>query len=527
MVTDFGIARAISEGAERAPDGDRHRDRHAGVHVARAVGRRPRHRRTQRPLLARRRRLPDALRRPAVQRQQHAGAAGEAPVGAPGADRAALRRRAARPRARRDAAAREEPGRPLPERRRRSSPRSRRATCRRCRRRRRRAHAQRAVAVDVAARRRIRIGDRYVPTPRRARALERADRRAVPPKQHRPVHRRRSRCRWCSASSTCWAARTCCSSPPSGASPWRTSTPSCGATATTGTTSSASRASRWWVDVIAGVGDDVKAVSEHEHARATCARGTASACCPRTCCSSPSAAPAARSGERRRRAWRRPARRRGARGARRPRRDHPPHRGDVDAPTARACPTSCRSATTLADTVMALAAQLAELERVLGAARRTSIDKEIAAARGGGEPARPRGQRGARAPPRAMLKRQRRTVVDTGQPAREARRRLDSCALALKNMRFDVLRLKTGAQTYQHVTTVAEQAMRSPARWTAPSTSPTRWPPDEPGAPGRAGTPMSEHSARRRSRVDAAVGALYHVEAEIGRGGMAVVYRAR
>ena len=38
--------------------------------------------------------------------------------------------------------------------------------------------------------------------------------------------------------------------------------------------------------------------------------------------------------------------------------------------------------------------------------------------------------------------------------------RLDSCSLALKNMRFDVLRLKTGAQTYQHVTTIAEQAMQ-------------------------------------------------------------------
>jgi serine/threonine-protein kinase len=27
-------------------------------------------------------------------------------------------------------------------------------------------------------------------------------------------------------------------------------------------------------------------------------------------------------------------------------------------------------------------------------------------------------------------------------------------------MRFDVLRLKTGAQSYQHVTTIAEQAMQ-------------------------------------------------------------------
>jgi serine/threonine-protein kinase len=37
--------------------------------------------------------------------------------------------------------------------------------------------------------------------------------------------------------------------------------------------------------------------------------------------------------------------------------------------------------------------------------------------------------------------------------------KLESCALALQNMRFDVLRLKTGAQSWQHVTSVAEQAM--------------------------------------------------------------------
>ena len=60
IVTDFGIARAIE--GRFAADGDRHRGRHAGVHVARAGDGRTRDRRSQRPLFARRRRLPDARR---------------------------------------------------------------------------------------------------------------------------------------------------------------------------------------------------------------------------------------------------------------------------------------------------------------------------------------------------------------------------------------------------------------------------------------------------------------------------------
>jgi serine/threonine-protein kinase len=51
-------------------------------------------------------------------------------------------------------------------------------------------------------------------------------------------------------------------------------------------------------------------------------------------------------------------------------------------------------------------------------------------------------------------------VVDAGQRREKLAARLDSCALALRNMRFDVLRLKTGAQSYEHVTTIAEKAMQ-------------------------------------------------------------------
>jgi serine/threonine-protein kinase len=60
----------------------------------------------------------------------------------------------------------------------------------------------------------------------------------------------------------------------------------------------------------------------------------------------------------------------------------------------------------------------------------------------------------------AMLKRQRRVVADSARQRERLAAKLESCGLALQNLRFDVLRLKTGAQSYQHVTSVAEQAMR-------------------------------------------------------------------
>ena len=74
MVTDFGIARAAGDDGDGTRlTGDGRRDRHAGVHVARAVRGRSRDRRALRSLLARHRRVSDARGRAAVQRRQHAG----------------------------------------------------------------------------------------------------------------------------------------------------------------------------------------------------------------------------------------------------------------------------------------------------------------------------------------------------------------------------------------------------------------------------------------------------------------------
>jgi serine/threonine-protein kinase len=59
----------------------------------------------------------------------------------------------------------------------------------------------------------------------------------------------------------------------------------------------------------------------------------------------------------------------------------------------------------------------------------------------------------------AFLKRQRRSVVDVEQRRSQAAARLEGCAMALQSMRLDVLRLRAGALSHQHITTIAEQAL--------------------------------------------------------------------
>lgn len=117
------------------------------------------------------------------------------------------------------------------------------------------------------------------------------------------------------------------------------------------------------------------------------------------------------------------------------------------------------SATTLADTVLALATQVADLERSSAGFSAGTIEKEITVLEAAANPL-DRAASEERVRRLALLKRQRRTVAEVDKRREQLAGRLDSCSLALKNMRFDVLRLKTGAQTYQHVTTIAEQAMQ-------------------------------------------------------------------
>lgn len=59
----------------------------------------------------------------------------------------------------------------------------------------------------------------------------------------------------------------------------------------------------------------------------------------------------------------------------------------------------------------------------------------------------------------AYLKRQRRAVKDIQDRRDAAAAKLETCAIALRQLKLDVLRLRAGGQTHQHVTSLALQAM--------------------------------------------------------------------
>jgi serine/threonine-protein kinase len=121
-------------------------------------------------------------------------------------------------------------------------------------------------------------------------------------------------------------------------------------------------------------------------------------------------------------------------------------------------PDVTSSAQVLAQKVVGLAATLEELDRASAPQSAVAIDKEIALLESQANPL-DRAASEERVRRLAFLKRQRRTVAELGRRRDELGGKLESCALALRNMRLDVLRLKTGAQSWQHVTSVAEQAM--------------------------------------------------------------------
>lgn len=115
------------------------------------------------------------------------------------------------------------------------------------------------------------------------------------------------------------------------------------------------------------------------------------------------------------------------------------------------------TAAQLADKVQQLAATLERLERDAAPGALAALDTEIALLESQANPLE--GQASEERVRRlAYLRRQRRGVADSASKGEQARQRLESCRVALQNLRFDILRLKTGTQTPQHITLVAEQA---------------------------------------------------------------------
>jgi serine/threonine-protein kinase len=123
-------------------------------------------------------------------------------------------------------------------------------------------------------------------------------------------------------------------------------------------------------------------------------------------------------------------------------------------------PDVIATARTLANKVLGLAASLEQVDQAAGNVSADKIEKEISLLESQANPLDRAGSE-ERVRRLAALKRQRRSVADLGRRRGEMNGKLESCALALQNMRLDVVRLRTGtsAESWQHITSVADQAM--------------------------------------------------------------------
>ena len=116
------------------------------------------------------------------------------------------------------------------------------------------------------------------------------------------------------------------------------------------------------------------------------------------------------------------------------------------------------SAQALYQRIVVLINSLADIERNAVPGTVDRVDAEIATLESQANPLESRASE-ERVRRLAYLKRQRRALVDIVRRRDQTSSHLESCALALQNMRYDVLRLRAGGQTHQHVTSIAERAM--------------------------------------------------------------------
>ncbi len=116
-----------------------------------------------------------------------------------------------------------------------------------------------------------------------------------------------------------------------------------------------------------------------------------------------------------------------------------------------------RSASALADKVQSFAVALDDTARSDIAGAREQLEREISTLENAANPL----ERGSEERVRrlAYLKRQRRALIDTDTRRQGLASKLDTCALALQNMRFDLMRLGASPQMHQHITGLANQAI--------------------------------------------------------------------
>ena len=116
------------------------------------------------------------------------------------------------------------------------------------------------------------------------------------------------------------------------------------------------------------------------------------------------------------------------------------------------------SAKALFERVQSLAKSLAELERGLDTSGSHAVTREIETLEAQANPLDEQASE-QRVRRLAQLKRQRRALQEVERRRAKVADSLESCALALQSMRFDILRLRAGTQTTQQVTALALQAM--------------------------------------------------------------------
>jgi hypothetical protein len=115
------------------------------------------------------------------------------------------------------------------------------------------------------------------------------------------------------------------------------------------------------------------------------------------------------------------------------------------------------SSQALAERVESLAIALSDLERNVVAGGGAELEAEIGRLEGLANPLEAGSEDRVRR--LAYLKRQRRAVKDIQERRDGAAAKLETCSIALRQLKLDVLRLRAGAQTHQHVTSLALQAM--------------------------------------------------------------------
>ena len=117
-----------------------------------------------------------------------------------------------------------------------------------------------------------------------------------------------------------------------------------------------------------------------------------------------------------------------------------------------------RSAEALAEKVKSLAVALSDIDRAAAAGGLDSIEAEIARLEGAANPLDESGS-DERVRRLAKLKRERRALADVTSRRDAVAAKLDTCLVALQNIRFDLIRLSAGQQTPHHVTSLAMDAL--------------------------------------------------------------------